>query len=101
MGYGPRRRGRNGRDTGRPRRLPGHEHRRRTAGGGREALAAAVSRARQSGLAADGGAAVVLDVTNGDVLAMASAPDFDPSQLNDGLTEAQYAKLTDPAAGSR
>lgn len=62
-------------------------------------LAAAVSRARQSGLAADGGAAVVLDVTNGDVLAMASAPDFDPSQLNDGLTEAQYAKLTDPAAG--
>ncbi|MDQ1304610.1 MAG: penicillin-binding protein 2, partial [Actinomycetota bacterium] len=41
-------------------------------------LAAALQRARDSGLRGDSGAAVVLDVTNGQVLALASAPDYDP-----------------------
>ena len=50
------------------------------------ALAAAVKRARASGYRADGGAAVVLDVRNGQVLALASYPTFDPNAFEKGLT---------------
>jgi penicillin-binding protein 2 len=43
------------------------------------------------------GAALVVDVTNGDVLAMASSPGFDPNGFSRGMTRAQYdALLTDP-----
>ena len=51
-----------------------------------KALADAVRRARASGHPADGGAAVVMDVTNGEVLALASYPTFDPNAFERGLT---------------
>ncbi len=40
---------------------------------------------------ATGGAAVVLDVNNGEVLAMASNPDYSPQLLYDGISNEQYA----------
>jgi penicillin-binding protein 2 len=40
-------------------------------------------------------AAVVLDVTNGDVLAFVSSPGFDPNVFNVGLSSAQWKALTE------
>ena len=65
-----------------------------------ESLRTAVRYARSQGLPADSGAAVVLDATSGAVLAAASHPDYDPDVWTGGVTAAQYAELTDPAAGS-
>ena len=41
------------------------------------------------------GAVVALDPINGDVLALASHPGFDPSLFSRGLTRTEYARLTD------
>jgi penicillin-binding protein 2 len=57
-------------------------------------LAAAVERARFAGYPADSAAGVVLDVTNGDVLAMASIPTYDRAVFSGGLTDAEYQQLT-------
>lgn len=42
------------------------------------------------------GAAVVVDVRNGDILAMASAPAFDPNGWIDGMRREDYERLLDP-----
>ncbi|MBI2711181.1 MAG: hypothetical protein HYX34_16040 [Actinobacteria bacterium] len=47
--------------------------------------------------AAPAGSSVVLDPRNGQVMAMASYPTFDPAQFVGGISTAEYAKLTDPA----
>lgn len=63
------------------------------------ALADAVKRARASGYRADGGAAVVLDVSNGQVLALSSYPTFDPNAFEKGLTVAEAKDLYSEKAG--
>jgi penicillin-binding protein 2 len=52
-----------------------------------QALAAAQANVR--------GAAVVLDPRNGDILALASAPTFDPNSYVAGMSEAEYTRLND------
>jgi penicillin-binding protein 2 len=71
-----------------------------------EQLQAAITRARGRTerltgklYTADGGAAVVLDVRTGAVLALASAPDFDANIWTGGIAADDYAAVTDPAAG--
>ena len=64
-----------------------------------KALADAVRRARASGHRADGGAAVVLDVNNGAVLAIASYPTFDPNAFEKGLTVQEAKDLFSESTG--
>lgn len=59
----------------------------------------AINRARSNSFVADGGAAVVLDVTNGQVLAMASYPSYSPEIWIDGLTNREYKDLISEANG--
>ena len=51
-------------------------------------------------LVADAGAAVVLDVDDGTVVAIASYPTFDPAVFTDGLSSAELDAFADPAAGT-
>jgi len=53
----------------------------------------AVMRSREAGEIADSGAAVVIDVTNGAVLAMASYPTYDPQLWVGGISNTDYDKL--------
>ena len=64
------------------------------------ALATAVGTARAGGFAADSGAAVVLDVTNGAVVAAASYPAYDPNVWTGGISQANLDALRKPAAGT-
>ena len=64
-----------------------------------KALADAVARSRASGYRADGGAAVVLDVVTGRVLALASYPTYDPNAFERGLTVKQASDLYSEEAG--
>lgn len=51
-------------------------------------------------LVADAGAAVVLDMQEGTVVAMASYPSFDPAALADGVDRAEAQRLFDEQAGA-
>lgn len=51
-------------------------------------------------LVADAGAAVVLDLQDGNVVAMASYPTFDPGTLADGVDKEEAARLFDEEAGA-
>jgi penicillin-binding protein 2 len=54
-----------------------------------------LQRAAEEALAERVGAVVALDPTNGDVLAMASHPSFDPNLFNGGIRRADWKELTD------
>ena len=61
-------------------------------------LLQAVDRAQRLGNPADAAAAVVMDVTNGAVLAMASYPAYDPSVWIGGISTKDYQQLVDDKA---
>ncbi len=64
-----------------------------------QALADAVRRAKSMGRYADGGAAVVMDAFNGQVLAIASYPTFDPNSFEKGLTVQEAQALFSEKTG--
>jgi penicillin-binding protein 2 len=63
------------------------------------ALADAVRRARAMGYPSDGAAAVVMDVRNGQIIALASHPTYDPNAYERGLTVAEAKNLYNEKAG--
>ena len=65
-----------------------------------QSLSQAVATARSGGFAADSAAAVVLDVTDGAVVAAASYPAYDPKVWTGGITQANLDALRNPAAGT-
>lgn len=60
-----------------------------------EQLVLAIQRAQAQGFPGDSGAAVVVDVRNGNVLAMASYPTYDPAIWVGGVTKKQFRELMD------
>lgn len=64
-----------------------------------KALGDAVRRARGSGKPSDGAAAVVMDVRNGQIIALASYPTYDPNAFERGLTVQEAENLYSEKAG--
>lgn len=62
-------------------------------------LSSTVTRARADGQRADSAAAVVLDVTNGAVLAAASHPTYDPNIFTGGIGADELARLSSASTG--
>jgi penicillin-binding protein 2 len=60
------------------------------------ALAERVAERKDAGKAADGAAAVVIDLTDGGVRALASYPTYDPALWVGGMDPQEYARLTAP-----
>jgi penicillin-binding protein 2 len=64
-----------------------------------KALADALAEAHRQGFpAAKAGAAVVIDVQTGGIVAMASVPTYDPSKFLNGISDEDWARLTDKAS---
>ncbi|MCL5734521.1 MAG: penicillin-binding protein 2 [Actinobacteria bacterium] len=64
-----------------------------------DAIVDGIRRAHEAGKTkAAGGAVVALDPNNGQVLALASYPEYDPSLWVGGMSVDKYAELTNPAA---
>ena len=64
------------------------------------ALAAGLERAQRTDKEAISGAVVALDVTNGEVLAMASAPSFRPELFVGGISQDDWDALSSDTAGN-
>ena len=58
-----------------------------------------VQRTGQEALGGALGAFAVMNVRNGQVLAMGSSPSFDPNVFSKGVKQSDYARLTDPDQG--
>lgn len=71
----------------------------RVQGAAEKALADAVRRARASGNRADSGAAVVMDIHTGQIIALASYPSFDTNAWEKGLTAKQARDLFSEKTG--
>lgn len=64
-----------------------------------EALQSGIERGQRSDAGCKSGAAVVIDVTNGEILAMASAPSFSPNLFVGGISQDDWDKLSDEEQG--
>jgi penicillin-binding protein 2 len=84
--------------------IPGHELKLsidlRLQSAGQRALAQGIGLAQANGHNADAGAFVALDPTNGEVLALGSAPSFDPTVFTHPQTPAELARRFGPQSGS-
>ncbi len=60
-----------------------------------EELDAALSRAQQEGYTGEGGAVVAMDPRNGEILAMASRPNFDPQLFVGGISGEEEVEMFD------
>ncbi|WP_293816620.1 penicillin-binding protein 2 [uncultured Parolsenella sp.] len=65
-----------------------------------QALADGITRAKRANPTCNSGAAVVIDVTNGEVLAMASAPSFRPELFVGGISQDDWDALSSDDAGN-
>jgi penicillin-binding protein 2 len=64
-----------------------------------EQLSAAIDRARSKNYVGESGAAIVVDVKNGNILAMATYPSYDPRVWLGGITNEQFELLSNPENG--
>jgi penicillin-binding protein 2 len=62
-------------------------------------LVASINRAHKQGKAGTSASGVVVDTTNGQILAMASYPTYDPSVWVGGIGKKEYESLTSAASG--
>lgn len=63
-----------------------------------ESLEKVMKRLRDTGYEAEGGCVIAMDCTNGEILALASAPTFSPNLFTGGISNADWEELQDEDA---